>query len=138
MENRIKILYLLRGLPGSGKTTLANTMLGLNFESDMYFRDTEGNYSYNPMEEKHAHIWCINSVIDAMEASTKTETDEFDRIIVSNPFTREIEMKEYYDAAEKFGYHVFSVIVENRHNNKPGVIDVNIKKLLDQFETKLI
>jgi len=138
MEERLKLLYLLRGLPGSGKTTLANTMIGLNFESDMFFRDEEGNYNYDPKDLRHAQIWCLNSVMEAMEASTKAETTEFDRIIVSNDFTLERELDEYYKIAESYGYHVFSVVVENRHNNKPGEIDVNIKAMLDQFETKLI
>lgn len=137
MENkRIKILYLLRGLPGSGKTLLAKTIYGLNFESDMYFMDEAGNFNYNPNELQAANIWCRNSVMDAMYASTQTETDEFDRIIVSNNFTTEKELGDYYKLAKKYEYHVFSVVVENRHSNAEE-IPPEIKKLIEKFETRL-
>ena len=36
-----KILYLLRGLPGAGKSTLAKSIGAIYFEADMFFM--EGN-----------------------------------------------------------------------------------------------
>ena len=42
--------------------------------------------------------------------------DQFYReIVVSNTFTMEWEMEPYYELAKKYGYKVFSIIVENRH-----------------------
>ena len=38
-----KDLFLLRGLPGAGKSTLAKSIGGLMFEADMYFLDADGN-----------------------------------------------------------------------------------------------
>jgi hypothetical protein len=48
-------------------------------------------------------------------------------------------MKPYFDLAEKHGYRVYSLIVENRHN---GVNDHNvpievIDKMKNRFEIKL-
>ena len=37
MEHKNKSLILLRGLPGSGKTTLAKILGGKHFETDTYF-----------------------------------------------------------------------------------------------------
>ena len=35
----MKILYLIRGLPGSGKTTLAKSICNVVFSADDYFTD---------------------------------------------------------------------------------------------------
>jgi len=135
-KDRIKILYLLRGLPGSGKTTLGSTMEGIVFESDMYFRSEDGTYNYNPKNIQSANNWCHNSVMDAMEASKKGSS-ELDKIIVSNNFTTEKEMEPYYKMADRYGFHVFSVIVENRHS-KGGYTPPEVKVLAERFETKLL
>jgi hypothetical protein len=48
-------------------------------------------------------------------------------------------MQAYVDLAEKYGYRVFSVIVENRHgsSNVHGVPDEVIEKMKERFEIKL-
>ena len=40
-----------------------------------------------------------------------------EKVVVSNTFTTEREMKPYLNLAEKYGYTVFTVIVEKRHDN---------------------
>jgi tRNA uridine 5-carbamoylmethylation protein Kti12 len=45
----MKTLILLRGLPGSGKTTLAKSLVTKDYchkEADMYFVDEFGNYKF--------------------------------------------------------------------------------------------
>ena len=61
------------------------------------------------------------------------------RIIVSNTFTTSWEMDYYYQIAEKFGYTVYSLIVENRHDgvNSHGVPDEVLTKMRNRFEIKL-
>ncbi len=66
--------------------------------------------------------------------------DQFYRqIAVSNTFTQEWEMQPYFDLAAKYGYAVFTVIVENRHGgvNQHGVPDEVLTKMKDRFEIKL-
>ena len=47
--NMDKVLFLIRGLPGAGKSTLAKNLGALFFEADMYF--LEGNeYKFNPLK----------------------------------------------------------------------------------------
>ena len=137
---RLKLLYLLRGLPDSGKSTLAKTLAGVHIESDMFFVDAEGIYKFDPQDWGHANRWCENNVMEAMEASIKDDSGKLDTIIVSNPFIKEIELVPYYKMAKKYGYHVFSVIVENRHTlrDDSNVPDYRTQKMLDQFEIKLI
>jgi hypothetical protein len=65
--------------------------------------------------------------------------DEHEKIIVSNTFTQEWEMKSYYELAEKYGYRVHSVIVENRHGgvNEHGVPEDKLEVMKNRFEVKL-
>jgi hypothetical protein len=62
-----------------------------------------------------------------------------ERIIVSNTFTQEWEMKPYYDIAEKYGYRVYSLIVENRHGgvNEHGVPVEKLEQMKNRFNIKL-
>ena len=39
-----KILYIIRGIPGSGKSSLAKSLGGKHVEADMYHLDENGNY----------------------------------------------------------------------------------------------
>ena len=60
-------------------------------------------------------------------------------VVVSNTFTQEWEMEPYNKLAEKYGYKVFSVIVENRHDgvNTHGVPEDKLEIMKTRFEVKL-
>jgi hypothetical protein len=61
------------------------------------------------------------------------------KIIVSNTFTQEWEMKAYVDLAKEHGYTVFSLIVENRHGgvNEHGVPQEALDRMKDRFQVQL-
>jgi len=128
----MKELFLLRGLPGSGKSTLAKTLGGLHYEADMYFTNAAGDYKFDPTGLRSAHEWCRDLVWVAM---TKSEP----LVVVSNTFTQEWEMEAYYKLAEKYGYRVSSLIVENRHGgvNEHGVPADKLEQMKNRFEVKL-
>lgn len=132
----MKTLYLLRGTPGSGKSSLAKTMGVVNFEADMFFM--EGNeYKFDPTKLKQAHQWCQNQVEITMKLSDKVIGDK--KIAVSNTFTQEWEMEPYYKLAEKYGFTIFSIIVEKRHQgtNQHNVPEEKIEQMKNRFEIKL-
>ena len=87
---------------------------------------------FEPTKLHSAHTWCQNNVEHMMSSST-------DRIIVSNTFTQEWEMKPYFEMAEKHGYKVYSLIVENRHGNESihGVPAEAMDRMEKRFEIKL-
>lgn len=127
----MKELFLLRGLPGSGKSTLATSLGGKCFEADMYFLK-EGEYRFDVTKLKDAHQWCQSSVNGLM-------VNQEPKIIVSNTFTQEWEIKPYYKLAQKYGYRVYSLIVENRHGgtNQHEVPDQTLDKMENRFQVKL-
>jgi len=134
-----KILYIIRGCPGSGKSTFAKELVGgadyLVCEADKFFinKDT-GAYEWDPSKIKDAHEWCRNNV----EAYMKND-QFYPKFAVSNTFTQEWEMEPYFELAKKYGYTVFSVVVENRHGgvNIHNVPDVVVDKMKKRFEFKL-
>jgi predicted kinase len=127
-----KVLYIVRGLPSSGKSTLAKQLTSNVFEADHYFYDNDGNYNFIPSEIKEAHKECQQFVGLAMMSSIP-------KIAVSNTFTQEWEMQPYFDLAKEYGYMVFCVIVEKRHNNKNNhnVPEDKIQMMKDRFEINL-
>lgn len=131
-----KELFLLRGLPGSGKTTLANQLGGSLVEADRYFMEY-GEYKFDASKLKEAHAWCREQVQNWME--TNGRGFDVPRIVVSNTFTQEWEMKPYYDLAKEHGYMVFSLIVENRHGGKNvhNVPEDKIEQMRKRFEVIL-
>jgi predicted kinase len=130
-----KVLYIVRGLPGSGKSTFAKTLVNKDYchkEADMFFVDREGNYNFNPSKIKDAHQWCQEEIEFVMKYNHSP-------VAVSNTFTQEWEMGPYFELAKTYGYKVFSIVVENRHEgtNEHGVPDEVLTKMRERFETKL-
>lgn len=128
----MKELFLVRELPGSGKSTFAKALGGINIEADMFFMDAEGNYNFDVSKIKDAHNWCRHSAMEAMKSGA-------DKVIVSNTFTQEWEMEAYYLLAQELGYTVFSLIVENRHGgvSEHGVPEEKLEQMRNRFEIKL-
>ena len=126
----MKTLFLLRGLPGAGKSTLADS-LGIDYvEADMFFMQ-DGEYKFDGAKLKEAHEWCQGRVRKIMELGMS--------VAVANTFTQEWEMEPYLEMAEEFGYRVNSLIVENRHGgeNTHGVPEEALTRMRNRFEIKL-
>ncbi len=86
------MLYLIRGVPGSGKSTKARELLeqGLatvHLEADMYFEDEEGNYKFEPTKIGRAHSWCLYL--------TRKHLEEGHNVVVSNTFIKRWELAKY-------------------------------------------
>lgn len=135
-----KVLVLVRGIPGSGKSTFANLIWNdyAICEADKFFYDKEGNYNFDPSKLKQAHEWCQNEVETKMK-DNQNNPQYYPEIIVSNTFTQEWEMQAYFDLAKKYDYKIFSIIVENRHGNTNvhNVPDDTLKKMRDRFNISL-
>jgi predicted kinase len=132
----MKELFLLRGLPGAGKSTLANSIEAYHVEADMFFvHGVTNEYKFDASKLGKAHEWC-QSVVDVCMS------DKLRKIAVSNTFTMEWEMQPYFDLAEKYGYRVYSLVVENRHGESENtnihkVPKEKIDSMRERFQIKL-
>jgi predicted kinase len=126
----MKILTLLRGLPGSGKSTFAKSLGGVHIEADQYFMEN-GEYKFDVSKLKQAHEWC--------QWKTEEWMKKRYNVVVSNTFTMEWEMEVYFELAKQYGYRVHSLIVENRHGgiNEHGVPADKLEQMKNRFEIKL-
>jgi len=135
----MKNLYIVRGLPGSGKSTFAKSIAKPYqvFEADQYFMKN-GKYKFDPTKLKEAHNDCKNRVTRRMR-ETLFNLIFFRNIVVSNTFTQEWEMEFYFDIAKLYGYKVHTIIVENRHEgvNVHGVPEDKLQVMEDRFQIKL-
>ena len=132
----MKELFLLRGLPGAGKSTVAKLLCNASkghIEADMYFIDENGNYNFDASKLKEAHEWCRK------ETAKYMGPHGFETVVVSNTFTQEWEMIPYYNLAMMFDYRVHSLIVENRHGSKSvhDVPEATMGNMLNRFSVKL-
>jgi predicted kinase len=132
-------LILLRGLPGSGKTTLAKTILQLRItddpevlSADDFFINESGEYKFDSTKLKEAHQYCQFRCSERMRQQKS-------KIVVANTFTEEWEMKPYFDMAERYNYRIHTVIVENRHGseNVHGVPEEKLQQMQNRFDVKL-
>ena len=135
IEGRTKNLILVRGVSGSGKTTFVEEFIenvSLSIATDDFFV-LDGMYTFDHNYLAEYHQRCIDSVESEME-SPSTET--YCNIVVHNTFTKEWEMKAYFDLAEKYGYNVYTIIIENRHKSESihGVPLNKIQEQRDRFE----
>jgi len=129
-----KILYIVRGVPGAGKSTFAKSISPEDCicEADMFLYDDNGAYIFTPTRLKEAHAKC-------QERAKSLMLKGYPRVVVSNTFTREWEMEAYIKMAQEYGYSVITLIIENRHGgiNEHGCPEVDVQKMRNRFEISL-
>lgn len=125
-------LVLLRGLPGSGKSTLGAVIAGKEpLSADDYFM-VNGEYKFDPSKLRQAHEQCALRC----EMNMKNNVP---KIVVTNTFTEEWEMKRYFELAEQYSYRIHCLVVERRHNgaNVHNVPEDKIEIMAKRFNVKL-
>lgn len=132
-------LILIRGLPGSGKSKLAETIKWLgfyaetanigdhwyHFEADMY-HIKNGVYDWKPENVVAAHAWCRGEADCALSQGGN--------VIVANTFTRLWEMNPYIEMAKKYKAELTVLTVEGNHGNVHDVPDEVIEKMRKRWE----
>ena len=133
-----KVCFILRGIPGCGKSTVASYIAsirdwpGVVCCADDFFMDEYGNYKFNPSQLGIAHKICLEKFTKCIDRAEPL-------VILANTATRLSEFKEYKEIAERAGYTVFSLIVENRHGgvNTHGVPAEKLEQMKQRMEIQL-
>ncbi|KZN30199.1 ATP-binding protein [Pseudoalteromonas luteoviolacea] len=143
----MKQAFILRGLPGSGKTHYAHTLadeLVAGDESqyticstDDYFTDEDGRYEFNKSKLPQYHNLNLARFINALAQGIPL-------VIADNTNVKKWEFIAYVSAAQAMGYQVKEVIVGEvkdksmQHlyakRNEHGVALKTISKMAHLFE----
>eukprot|EP01091_Cochliopodium_minus_P009193 TRINITY_DN2202_c0_g1_i1.p1 TRINITY_DN2202_c0_g1~~TRINITY_DN2202_c0_g1_i1.p1 ORF type:complete len:178 (+),score=45.09 TRINITY_DN2202_c0_g1_i1:187-720(+) len=140
-QNKEKICYILRGLPGSGKSHLSKELneklSGVTYSTDDFFIDeNSGKYIFNPKKITQAHQWNQERTKKAMENGITP-------ILVDNTNTMKWEAKPYVEFSVQFNYKVEFVETntswrkdpeELAKRNKHNVPKEAILKMLERWE----
>ena len=97
---------------------------------DFFMKD--GKYQWDAAKIGAAHVACHAKCERLMQMQLPT-------IVVANTSVAKKDLRGYYGFAEKYGYKVFSIIVENRHNgiNEHGVSEQIVENMRSKFDVQL-
>ena len=129
-DNRAAVLVIVRGLPGSGKTTYARKLASDGYthcEADQYF-ERAGTYQFDPAKLREAHADCLARATESLQAGNPT--------VVSNTFTQRWEWSPYTEAAECLGVPVRFVECQGSYGSIHNVPAESIRKMRERWEHK--
>lgn len=94
MTHEPRYMFIVRGLPGSGKTTLVESLEAMPIAADDFFYDAHGAYHFDPERLAQAHDECQRRARLYCGDSN---------VAVHNTFSRKWEAQPYIDMAREFG-----------------------------------
>lgn len=127
--NNDLILYIVRGIPGSGKGEIAKALAPDNhYSATDFFYDKTGKFTYDVTRLENVHKKCYKAVQQDMYSGVPV-------IAVANTFVHKWEYEAYVDTATKLGYSIREIICRgDAVVSQYEVPSEKIKKMLDEFE----
>ena len=131
-------LVLMRGLPGSGKTTLARKIAedknAKIFSTDEFWICEDGQYRFDPERLNEAHEWNLQRTKRALASGQS--------VVVDNCNHKKAHMEPYLEEAKKHGAKVSMVVapLNDEHleflfyNNGHNVPYHVIEKMREEWE----
>lgn len=124
-------LTLIRGLPGSGKSTMARKIAletgALHVEADMW---VDYSRPYTTEAARMAHAICQEQAHKSIHYGRDT--------VVSNTFTRQWEMQPYLDMAERTGAQVEIITATGDYGSIHDVPDEVIQAMRERWEEVVV
>ncbi len=131
----MKKVFILRGLPGSGKSTFAKTLsANIIISADDFFVGEDGVYRHDPRKQGEAHNDCFRRFVAAQMLGDET-------IVVDNTNISASEIAPYALAGVAAGYNVEIVTVwcdvsvafkRNIHGVPPYVVLSMFRRMLTE------
>jgi predicted kinase len=122
-----KTLYIVRGVPGSGKTTFCKNQLGVKpYEADDFFM-INGKYCYDRKKIKMAHYFCRQNVKQALKKGNPI-------VAVANTFVKKFMLEKYIQMAKTYGYRVEIIIMKGNYENVHNVSPEIIQRMKNDFQ----
>lgn len=126
----MSVLILIRGVPGAGKTTMAE-MLAKDYgfchhEADHYMVNGKGEYEFNPSKLSAAHDACyILTMSDLMKGMD---------VVVSNTFIKKSEINRYLDLGVNPNVEIVVVKLDGGFKSIHDVPAWKIARMRDNYE----
>lgn len=124
-------LYLIRGVPGSGKSTIGKKMLAegvvhAHFEADMYFTSPTGRYDYDNTKVNLAHKWCRQQTLEAIQRGKS--------VVVCNTFSQPHELVPYYEMSDHYRVKLVIIRATGNYQNVHGIPEEIIASMRAKFK----
>lgn len=119
-------LIIIRGIPGSGKSTKAKTFPFLHLEADMFFYGPDGAYNYDRNLIRHAHEWRQRITCESLANGIS--------VVVSNTFTTKKEVDPYIQMAIRAGAKYEIITMRENYGSIHGVPCEVIERMIERWE----
>jgi predicted kinase len=124
-------LYLIRGLPGAGKSTLGETLrtagaVAVSIAADDWMVNDAGEYDFQPTQLTRCHELCQR------EAESRLRQGQ--SVAVCNTFSRRWEMAGYYTIAYCLDADVVEITVRGPWQGVHNVPQRAIKAMAERWE----
>ena len=124
-------LYIVRGIPGSGKSTIAKKLLeegkvDTHWETDMFFITQDGVYMFDRNQVSDAHRKCQEKVCQDLTSGKN--------VVVSNTFVKIWEMQYYLDLVKSLNAELEIIRATGCFNNIHGVSSEVVERMTQNWE----
>jgi len=120
-------LLLIRGLPGSGKSTFAMSIPDYwVMEADMFMVDDRLKYSFDPSRLPECHEKCFQG--------TRFHLEKGNSVAVANTFIKKWELQPYINLADELGVKLTIITMNGQYKNIHGVPDEVVQRMKDRWE----
>lgn len=96
----MNIAYIMRGIPGSGKSTIANLLAGekgIVCSTDFFFTEEDGSYNFDPAKLAMYHK--LNLFFFHLALANNVPI-----VVCDNTNIRHVDYKKYVEIAREFNY----------------------------------
>lgn len=122
-----KTLYIIRGIPGAGKTTLGLKLTEYCVSADDFMINEQGEYEFLPTRLKECHNKCFNKVRCLLHQGKEV-------VAVANTFKAEWEYMRYIFLALAYGYTVIGIGVSSGNKSVHGISGVDVLRFEAAFQ----